>query len=260
MCTLFSRSKFLSLFTVSVLILAFNNCGPPTLLDSQASNRSGPPGSSATPATDLIPIGGGDGSSTDPSKAFDSIAGVYSGGGALQIILPDGEYWTISGYGIMFTRTGKITAAANGSFTGVVDGGNGGGRGPITGAFASRTSFNGGTYQASSRTPASLTNVLGTFWGNSQDGDTPYLTFTANGGITGYSANYSCQFRGKAEPHPSGIQVLKITLTRSNCGGSGASVTYNGIARAYGTAVHLVAVNATKTATFTYEGYFESAN
>lgn len=261
-----STSKLLSLFCAfsgaTVLVLAFNNCGQPVMTGSEASTAG--EGNLATPATDLTPVGGGSTGDTggtpaiDPSKAFNSIAGVYSSGGALQIVLPDGEYWTISGYGIMFTRTGKITQAANGAFTGEVNGGNGGGRGAIAGSFVAGTSFNGGTLQASSRTPASINNALGTFWGNSQDGDTPYLTFASNGNITGYSANFSCQFRGKAEPHASGINVLKITLTRSNCLGNGQSTTYTGIARAYGTAVHVVGVNAAKTATFTYEGYLES--
>ena len=248
--------KIAALIAVALLMLAFNNCGQPVVTsedkasaanDQTLGGNTGGAGSGTTPPTQT----------EDPTTKFANIAGVYSGGGPLQIILPDGEYWTIGGYGIIQTRNGKLTQAKDGSFTGEVTAGNGG-RGAISGAFSPGVSFNGAAYQASSKTPATITGALGTFWGNSQDGDTPYLTFTANGNITGYSANFSCQFRGKAEPHPSGINILKITLTRSNCLGNGQSTTYVGVARGYGTAVHVVGVNATKTATFTYEGYFES--
>lgn len=247
-----------ALFGVALLLLAFNNCGQPTLsTDEKLSNGSDQ--TLGTGGTGSLPVGGTvPPVAEDSATKFSSIAGVYSNGGALQIVLPDGEYWTISGYGIMQTRNGRISQAKDGSFAGEVTAGNGGGRGAISGSYSAGVSFNGAAYQVSSKTPATLAGVLGTFWGNSQDGDTPYLTFTANGNITGYSANFSCQFRGKAEPHPSGINILKVTLTRSNCLGSGQSTTYVGIARGYGSAVHFVGVNATKTATFTYEGYFES--
>ncbi len=248
----------MALIVVALLMLAFNNCGQPVLTsDGKASaetdqtfgGNTGGTGGAAPPLPQA----------EDPATKFANVAGVYSGGGPLQIILPDGEYWTIGGYGIIQARNGKITQAKDGSFTGEVTAGNGG-RGNISGSFIQGVNFNGASYQASSKTPATITGALGTFWGNSQDGDTPYLTFTANGNITGYSANFSCQFRGKAEPHQSGINILKITLTRSNCLGNGQSTTYTGVARGYGSAVHVVGVNATKTATFTYEGYFESSN
>lgn len=253
----FQRKQIATLFAVAILLLAFNNCGQPTLTSETKTSASGDQslgtdGSGGTGGTQPPAV------IEDPATKFANIAGVYANG-SLQIILPNGEYWTIGSYGIIQTRIGKITQAKDGAFTGEVTAGNGGGRGVISGAFSPGVSFNGAAYQASSKTPATLNGVLGTFWGNSQDGDTPYLTFTANGNITGYSANFSCRFAGKAEPHPSGINVLKITLTRSNCLGNGQSTTYIGVARGYGSVVHVVGVNATKTATFTYEGYFESS-
>ncbi|CAN5619099.1 hypothetical protein BH10BDE1_BH10BDE1_09070 [soil metagenome] len=233
-----------------VLLFAFNNCGQPTMLSAESQANVGSPGPASVTLPPTTPA------AENPATKFASIAGVYSNG-SLQVVTADGTYWSYGGYGIIQMQTGKITEAKDGKFAGEITGGNGA-HGAFSGVFVQGVSFAGAAYQATSKSPPNLGLALGTFWGNSQDGDTPYLTFDSKGGITGYSANFQCTFRGKVVAHPSGLNVLQISLTRSNCLGNGKSDTYVGIARAYGSLVHVVATTADFTKTFTYEGYYES--
>ncbi len=235
-----------SALAMALLVIGFNNCAQPALTD--ADLLKGDAGEL------VVPPGGGPPAVVDPATKFASLAGVYSGGLGTQVALPDGEYWTFGGYGILRSRGGSITAADAGQISGVYTGGTTTTTAALAGPYVSEVSLLGGRYAANSKTPAVL--QPGEFWGNSQDGDTPYLLFARDGTISGRSANQSCSFSGKIEPHPSGTSVLKLTIRKSNCLGNGRSDTYYGVAIQFGATIHAVGMTADKTKAWSWEGYF----
>lgn len=192
-------------------------------------------------------------SAAPPVPGYGDIAGIYTGSGT-QVVFPNGEIWSWGGYGILQMRHGQLSSASNGQYSGMITAGNYG-TSSISGSYVPGASLGASTYSASSKSPATVASATGRWWGNLQDGDTPYLTFSSSGSISGTSANLSCSFSGRVEPHPSGLNVLKVTITRANCLRNGNSETFTGIVRIRGATLHLVALNAAKTRTLTWEAY-----
>lgn len=244
-----SRRSILALSLCALsLVLAFTNCGLPAPAQNEAESNLSPP-------AEIPPEIG-----SAPSDATDSdlqkIAGLYSSGGSLQVVFPDGEFWSYGGYGIIQMRHGKVLSAKDGTYQVNVLVGQGAGT-TASGNYVVGTSLGSANYIASSKNPAAVAGAAGDWWGNLQDGDTPYLNFSNSGVISGFSANYRCRFSGRIEPHPSGLNLLKITITRANCLNNGQSEVFTGIARVAGSggAIHFVALNASKTRILTWEGY-----
>lgn len=246
--TMSRRSIYALSLSTFALVLAFTNCGLPTPIQNEAESNLNTPSEVAPVTGTPAPIA--------PESDIPKIAGLYNSGGSLQVVFPDGEFWSYGGYGIIQMRHGKILSAKDGAFQLNYLVGQGAGT-TVNGTYVAGTSLGSATYLASSKTPASVAGAAGDWWGNLQDGDTPYLNFSNTGVISGFSANFSCRFSGRLEPHPSGLNVLKITITRANCLNNGQSEVFTGIARVAGGggAVHFVALNAAKTRVLTWEGY-----
>lgn len=242
-----NRSFFALTLGIFTLVFSFTNCGLPTPIQNESDSRPNLPAAvtpEATPSPETT--------TSDVSK----MAGLYSSGGSLQVVFPDGEFWSYGGYGIIQMRYGKILSAKDGAYQLSYLVGQGAGT-TVNGSYVVGMTLGSANYMSVSNTAATVASAAGDWWGNLQDGDTPYLNFSNTGVISGYSANFSCRFTGNLTPHPSGLNVLKITITRSNCLGSGNSEVFVGIARVAGGggAIHFVALNAAKTRVLTWEGY-----
>ena len=243
-------TKWLVAFTG--LSLLFTNCGIPTPIEQEGDSRS------AEQSLPTPPEEGGreGGSGTDLPAAADlaKLAGLYSSGGGIQVVFPDGEYWSYSGYGIIQMRHGKITQASAGQYQLQVIMGSGAGT-TVSGTYEAGVKLGTANKLANSNTAPSLSLAAGDWWGNLHDGDTPYLNITSAGVISGYSANFSCRFSGTLVPHPSGLNIFRLSIVRRNCLGSNDSETFTGVARVTGGAIHFAAANADKTRRLTWEGY-----
>lgn len=232
------------------LSLLFTNCGIPTPIEQEGDSKQ---------AEQSLPAAPGDGGSSEtlpPAAGAEiaKLAGLYSSGGGMQVVFPDGEYWSYSGYGIIQMRHGKITQASAGQFQLQVLMGTGAGS-TVTGSYEAGVKLGSVNRLANSDVAPSLNAAAGDWWGNLQDGDTPYLNITSAGVISGYSANFSCRFSGTLSAHPSGLNIFRLSIVRRNCLGGNQSETFTGVARVTGGAIHFAAANADKTRRLTWEGY-----
>lgn len=232
------------------LSFLFTNCGIPTPIQQEGDSQTLEQGVPLLPIEGGNPPPGGGSSESEISK----LAGLYSSGSGMQVVFPDGEYWSYSGYGIIQMRHGKITQASAGQFQLQVLMGTGAGT-TVSGTYESGVKLGSANLLASSNAAPSLNAAAGDWWGNLHDGDTPYLNITSAGVISGYSANFSCRFSGTLSAHPSGLNIFRLSLVRRNCLGSNQSETFTGVARVTGGAIHFAAANADKTRRLTWEGY-----
>ena len=176
-----------------ILVFAFTNCGLPTPIQNEGESNLNAPAEVA-PVTGTPAPGA-------PEAEISKIAGLYNSGGSIQVVFPDGEFWSYGGYGIIQMRYGKILSARDGAYQLNYLVGQGAGT-TVSGSYVAGTTLGTATYLASSKTPATVASAAGDWWGNLQDGDTPYLNFSNTGVISGRSANFSFDSLGVSSRIP----------------------------------------------------------
>ncbi len=227
------------------LTLSFSHCGSPVepvSVDPEGSSQMGEQaGEQETSENSSGPID------------FSPLAGVYRGGGT-HVVFPSGEYWWFTGYGIIRMRYGQMTSITESQFFGQITAGNFPAS-DFSGSYETEQRLDGAQYLVNSKDSPSLSSLEGRWWGNIQNGDTPNLTFSGEGQISGSSANFRCSFRGEVAPHPEGLNVFAVSLTRTNCLGDGRRTEFVGIALRSGGVLHLLALTPNQNEIFAWEAY-----
>jgi hypothetical protein len=102
------RSIYALSLSSFVLVLGFTNCGLPTPIQNEGESNLNAP-------AEVAPVTGTPAPSA-PETDISKIAGLYNSGGSLQVVFPDGEFWSYGGYGIIQMRYGKVLAAKDGNY------------------------------------------------------------------------------------------------------------------------------------------------